>query len=145
MTQVKFTNGHAARPFDNFFNDFFNLPSAWVNPSADATTLPAANVTETPSSYILEVVAPGRNKEDFQVNVEKVLLTVSYEKKEQAQTEGVKHIRREFTLKSIKRSFSLDEKVDAANIQAKYENGILKIELPKKEEVKNEPKLITVG
>jgi HSP20 family protein len=120
------------------------LPSVWPNPS-NVATIPAANVTETPNAYHLELNVPGRNKEDFKINVEKGLLTVSFEKKEESTVEGTSNIRREFTLKSFKRSFSLDEKVDVTNIQAKYENGILKIELPKKEQVKDEPKLIAIS
>jgi HSP20 family protein len=144
MTQVRLSNGSVARQFDNFFNDFFNLPSVWSNPS-DIGSIPAANVTETPNAYLLELSVPGRNKEDFKINVEKGLLTVSFEKKEENTVEGTNSIRREFSVKSFKRSFSLDEKVDTANIQAKYENGILKIELPKKEHLKEEPKLISIS
>lgn len=144
MTQVRLSNGSVARQFDNFFNDFFNLPSVWPNPSS-VGTIPAANVTETPNAYQLELNVPGRNKEDFKINVEKGLLTVSFEKKEENTVEGTNSIRREFSLQSFKRSFSLDEKVDTANIQAKYENGILKIELPKKEHLKDEPKLISIS
>jgi HSP20 family protein len=144
MTQVRLSNGPVARQFDNFFNDLFNLPSVWPNPS-HVSTIPAANVTETPNAYQVELNVPGRNKEDFRINVEKDLLTVSFEKKEESTVEETNSIRREFTLKSFKRSFSLDEKVDTSNIQAKYENGILKIELPKKEQVKDEPKLIAIS
>ena len=144
MTQVRLSNGSPARQFDNFFSDFFNLPSVWQNPS-NVATIPAANVTETPGAFHLELNVPGRNKEDFRINVEKDLLTVSFKKKEESTEEGTNSIRREFTLKSFKRSFSLDEKVDVTNIQAKYENGILKIELPKKEQVKDEPKQIAIS
>jgi HSP20 family protein len=144
MTQLKFNNRPVVR-FDNFFNEFFNMPSVWNNPSTDVTSLPAANVTETPTAFQLELNVPGRNKEDFKVNIEKDLLTITYEKKEENTAEGVKSIRREFTYNSFKRSFSLDERIDVANIQAKYENGILKIDLPKKEEVKNEPKQISIS
>lgn len=143
MTQVRF-NHRPARNFD-FFNDFFNLPSAWANPSADVASIPATNVFETPKSYLLELSAPGRNKEDFQVNIEKDLLTISFEKKEEEKVEGVTPVRREYSFNSFKRSFSLDEKIDVTGIQAKYENGILKIELPKKEQVKQEPKQITIS
>ncbi|MBL7698309.1 MAG: Hsp20/alpha crystallin family protein [Chitinophagaceae bacterium] len=143
MTQLKFINRPVAK-FDNFFSDFFS-PSVWANPSADVTGTPAANVHETPSAYILEISAPGRNKEDFKVNLDQDLLTVSYEKNEEKKTEDEKTIRREFHHTSFKRSFSLDEKVDAANIQAKYENGILKIELPKKPEVQQQPKQIAIS
>lgn len=145
MTQVRFTNRPAARHLDNFFSDFFSLPSVWANPAGDVSGLPAANVFETPTAYHLELNAPGRNKEDFKVNLEKDLLTISYEKQAEPKAEDVKTIRQEFSAKQFKRSFTLDDKVDVSNIQAKYENGILKIELPKKEQVKDEPKQITIS
>ena len=144
MTQLKFINRPVAKQFDNFFNDFFT-PSVWSTPSHDVAGIPAANVIDTPSAYVLEINAPGRNKEDFKVNVERDLLTVSYEKKEETTTENNKIVRREFHYNSFKRSFSLDEKIDASNIQAKYENGILKIELPKKPEVQEQPKQIAIS
>lgn len=144
MTQLKFINRPAAK-FDNFFNDFFSPVSPWANPSADVTSTPAANVHETPSAYVLEVSAPGRNKEDFKINLEKDLLTVSYDKKEENRSEDEKTIRREFSFTSFKRSFSLDDKIDASNIQAKYDNGILKIELPKRPEVQQQPKHIAIS
>ena len=144
MTQLKFINRPVAKQFDTFFNDFFT-PSVWSNPSNDVNSIPAANVHETPASYVLEINAPGRNKEDFKVNVDKDLLTVSYEKKEETTTEGQKTVRREFQFNSFKRSFTLDDKIDASGIQAKYENGILKIDLPKKPEVQQQPKEIAIS
>jgi HSP20 family protein len=144
MTQLKFVNRPVAKQFDNFFNDFFS-PAVWSTPSGDVASNPAANVHETPTAYVLEISAPGRNKEDFKVNLDKDLLTVSYEKKEEATTENNKTVRREFHYNSFKRSFSLDEKIDASNIQAKYENGILKIDLPKKPEVQEQPKQISIS
>jgi HSP20 family protein len=143
MTQLKFINRPVAK-FDNFFSDFFS-PAVWANPSGDFTGIPAANVHETASAYFLELNVPGRNKEDFKVNVDRDLLTVSYEKKDENTSEDNKTIRREFSFNSFKRSFTLDEKIDVANIQAKYENGILKLELPKKPEVQQQPKQITIS
>lgn len=144
MTQLKFINRPVARQLDNFFNDVLS-PAVWSTPSSDVASIPAANVYETPTAYVLEINAPGRKKEDFKVSVDKDLLTVSYEKKDEATTDGNKTIRREFHYNSFKRSFSLDEKVDAANIQAKYEDGILKIDLPKKPEVHDQPKQIAIS
>ena len=139
---VKF-NGRQPARYDNIFNDFFNFPSVFDTDQGKGGV--SANVYETPEAYRLELNVPGRNKEDFKVNVENGLLTVSYEKKEENVTEGPKSLRREFSFSSFKRSFSLDEKVNIAGIQAKYENGILEIELPKKEEVKAEPKQIAIN
>lgn len=143
MTLVKFNNRPVAKAYDSFFNDFFNLPATWGNTNTAVSV--SANVTETPQAYYLDLNAPGRSKEDFKVNIEKDLLTVSYEKKEEQKVEGVHVVRSEFAFNSFKRSFSLDERIDSANIQAKYENGILRIELPKKEEVKEEPKTIAIS
>ena len=145
MTHVKFNNRPVVRSYDNFFNDFFNLPVSWANNPASNGGSVAANVTETNDAFILELNTPGRSKDDFKINVDKDLLTVSFEKKEEQKTEGVNIVRREYSFNSFKRSFTLDEKIDAGNIQAKYENGILRIELPKKEQVKAEPKTISIS
>ena len=136
MTLVKF-NGRPVVNYDSLFNDFFNFPAA--------ASSPATNITETPTAYQLELNVPGRNKEDFKLTVDKGLLTVAYEKKEETVNEGVKTVRREFRYDSFTRTFTIDDKINADAIQAKYENGILKIELPKKEELKKEPKQISIN
>ncbi len=103
-------------------------------PKFDTGYLPPINIHETDKGYAVEVMAPGADKADFKINVEKNQLTVSYEKKtETQQTEG-KMLRKEFSLKTFKRSFTLHDSIDSENIDAKYENGILKVTLPKKAE-----------
>ena len=99
---------------------------------------------ETNEAYWLELAAAGLNKEDFKVHAENDLLTISFEKREEETQTDAKVIRREFAHQSFKRSFSLDEKINVEGIQARYENGILKLTLPKKEEVKISPKEITI-
>lgn len=84
-------------------------------------------------------------KSDFNIKLEQNILTISAEKKEEVKNEDEKHIRKEFSYRAFKRSFTLDEKIEASGIAAKYENGILKLELPKKEELKQLPKEITVS
>lgn len=128
----------------NVFNELFNsFPATWAGDTQNNSTA-AVNIDETEAGYNLEFNAPGRNKEDFKINVDKGLLTVSYEKAEDKEAKEVKSIRREFAFKSFKRTFSLDEKINAEAIEAKYENGILKVYLPKKEEVKVAPKQISI-
>jgi len=90
------------------------------------------------------VVAPGFEKTDFKVNLEQNVLTVSAEKKEEGKEENKKQIRKEYNYKSFKRSFTIDEKIDAAGIEAQYVNGILTLNLPKKEIVKESAKEINI-
>jgi len=140
LTKTYPTGKNLPNVFDELFNSF---PATWGNDVRTNSTT-QVNITESDNGYNLEFNAPGRNKEDFKINVDKGLLTVSYEKKEQAETNELKSIRKEFSYQSFKRSFSLDEKINAEGIEAKYENGILKVFLPKKEEVKVAPKEIAV-
>jgi len=142
MTLVKINN-RPVKTFDNIFDELFNgFPTQW--PSNQKSSVPV-NIHESKDGYHLEFNAAGRNKEDFKVEVEKGLLTVGFEAKEAGQTENeYKTVRKEFAVSTFKRSFNVDDKVDVDNIQAKYENGILKLYLPKKEEVAQSGKQINV-
>lgn len=140
MTLVK----HYPKSINNLFDEFFNLPNVWNGEPTENYFMPAVNVHETTEGYHVELNVPGRNKEDFKINLDNNILTVSFEKKESKEQKEYKTIRREFSYQSFKRSFTLDEKVNAGNIQAKYDNGILKLFVPKKEEVKVLPKQITI-
>jgi HSP20 family protein len=102
------------------------------------------NIVETKDAYQVELSAPGFEKADFSIQLDNNLLTISTEKKEEKREESDKLIRKEFTYRGFKRSFTIDEKIDAENIAAKYENGILKLELPKKEILKAGAKAISV-
>jgi HSP20 family protein len=128
--------------FDEFFNEFPVLGTKDWNQQGWGSI--PVNIHETSDAYHLELNAPGRTKEDFKLLVENGLLTVSFEKKEENKTEDYKTIRKEFTYRSFKRSFNLDDQIDANNIQAKYENGLLKLLLPKKEQVKENAKQINI-
>ena len=129
---------------DSVVDDFLNtIPNIW-NDGYNGINLAPVNINEAADGFHLEVSVPGINKEDLKVNVDKGLLTISYDKKEETKQEEYKTVRREFSHRSFKRSFTVAEQVDADNIQAKYENGILKLFLPKKEQVKNTPKQVVV-
>jgi len=139
MTLVK----HNYRNLGNAFEDLFSqLPAAWGR-ELNLNT-PAVNIHETADAFHLEVSAPGLNKDDFKVNLDKGLLTISYEKKSEAENKDYKTHRREFTTTSFKRSFTVEDKINEEGIQAKYDNGILKLLLPKKEDVKVAPKEISI-
>ena len=142
MTMIK-VNHPVQRNINSIFDELFNeLPT--FGRSINNLFSPAVNIVENVEAYHLELMAPGRNKEDFAVSVDKNLLTISYEKKEEVKQEDVKTVRREFSFQSFKRSFNLDEKINADGIQARYENGILKVFLPKKAEVTQPVKSITI-
>ena len=143
MTLVKHSN---PRIINDLFDEVFKgFPATWGSDNFTHKVLPAVNIHETNEGYQLELSAAGLNKEDFKIHAENDLLTISYEKKEETEQKDAKTIRREFSHQSFKRSFSLDEKINVEGIQAKYENGVLKLYLPKKEEVKVSPKEITIS
>ncbi|MEG0017975.1 MAG: Hsp20/alpha crystallin family protein, partial [Hydrogenoanaerobacterium sp.] len=110
----------------------------------DVLGFPPVNIVEKNDAYNLQVAAPGFEKSDFKIKLDGNILTISVEKTAETKSETEKLIRREFSAKSFKRTFTVDEKIDATNINAKYENGILHVVLPKKEEVKAAAKEITI-
>ena len=139
MTNVKFNSKPFAGTFNNLVDDLFaELPVLFKNDfnNAERKGFVPVNVKETEKGYELEVVAPGFEKTDFKVNLDQNLLTISAEKKDELKNENQKQIRREYSYRSFKRSFTLDEKIDATNIEASYVNGVLRLNLPKKEVVK---------
>ncbi|MHA4812002.1 Hsp20/alpha crystallin family protein [Flavitalea flava] len=143
MTLVKLNNNANHKSFSNFVDEFFQeFPASWGRDGNAG--FPPVNINETKEAYHLELNAPGRTKEDFTLSVENGLLTISFEKKEETKTEEFKSIRKEFSYKSFKRSFTLDDRIDSSAIQAKYENGVLKLYLPKKEQVKESTQQITI-
>jgi HSP20 family protein len=138
----KFKMHNSPVPFANFFGDLLHndfVPADYRSPMNASV-----NIKEADDKYELQLVAPGLNKEDFQINVDKNLLTVSFEQKAQTEESNDKWIRQEFRMKSFKRSFSLTEKIDAAAISAVYENGVLHLSLPKKEKEVQKPIAISV-
>ena len=132
------------RTLDNLIDELISNVPPTISREFGVSTTPV-NVHETTDAYHLEVVAPGVKKADFKVNIEKGLLTISYEHKVETEDKDYKTHRREFAVKSFKRSFSIDENIDTENIQAKYENGMLNLYLPKKAEVKIATKEIAIN
>ncbi|EFK33865.1 MULTISPECIES: Hsp20/alpha crystallin family protein [Chryseobacterium] len=101
---------------------------------------------ENPENFMVEVAAPGMEKQDFQISLDGNLLTISSSKKDQKEENNSNYTRREFSYQSFSRSFELPKDVvDDEHIEAKYESGVLKLNIPKKEEAKKQPpKLIEV-
>jgi HSP20 family protein len=138
MSIVRFSNQFPAL-FDRFLsNDLFD----WSNRhySDTDTTLPSVNIKESLDEFEVELAAPGFVKSDFNIELNHDLLTISSEKKVENETkEGQQFARREFSYQSFSRSFSLPNTADSEKIKAKYENGILKVSIPKKDEAKPKP------
>jgi HSP20 family protein len=142
MTLVK-VNNHGQKNLSSFVDEFFQGFPAGLHRD-ESYFFPPVNIHETADAYHLELSAPGRSKEDFKLSVDAGQLTVSFEKKEETKSEDYKTIRKEFSFKSFKRSFNLDDRIDSNGIQAKYENGVLKLLLPRKEQVKDSAKQIAI-
>lgn len=140
MTTLRF-NQPTLKNLDGFLDSLLNDSPVANNYGMN---FPAVNIVETNDDYQVELNVPGRKKDDFKITVDKNVLTISFEKKEESKDENKKFIKREFTTQSFKRSFTLDEKINADDIDAKYEDGLLLLTLPKKEEVKALPKEIAV-
>jgi len=101
---------------------------------------PSVNITETDTDYKIELAAPGLEKKDFKIEVEDKVLTVSSEKEEETKEENENYKRREFSYSTFSRSFQLPSDVLADKIDAKYENGILRLSVPKKEVTVSKPR-----
>jgi HSP20 family protein len=150
MTLVK-RNGSLLSPLPTLFDDFFSRDLFnWNNSnySESNTTIPAVNIKETAESYEVEVAAPGMTKNDFKVELDGNLLTISSQKRNQEEEkEEGKFFRREFSYQSFQRSFTLQKDVvDIDKIEARYENGLLMLLIPKKEEAKQKgPRLIEIS
>ena len=123
---------------DKFVKDFFNEFPSTINKTVreDVLHYPPVNVVQHENDYTILMQAPGYEKADFKVKVDGNVLTISAEQKTEEISENSKMIRKEFSQKSFTRSFTLDDKIDSAGIQAKYEQGILTLNLPKKAEEK---------
>lgn len=141
MTQLK-TNKNESW-FPSVFGDFFDtdkfFDSSWLKNNF-TQSLPAVNIKETNKEFDIEFAAPGFNKEDFKISIDDHVLSVTAEKKHEKMNEGDKYTRKEFSYNSFSRTFTIPENVIADKLEAKYNDGILKLCIPKKEETKGSPK-----
>lgn len=138
MSLVRFSN-QLPSVFDRFFEgDLFDWSNR--NFSLTNTTLPSVNIKENAENFTVEVAAPGFEKGDFKLELNHDLLTISSEKKVENETkDGERFTKREFSYQSFTRSFTLPNTADGERIAASYENGILTVSIPKKEEAKPKP------
>ena len=129
---------HAVSPFFNLMNDVLANSSVDFEKN-NVKTRPAVNVIEGKENYRIDVAAPGLNKSDFEIKIEKDVLTISAEVKNETTDDNVKFTRKEFSYNKFKRTFQLPDTIDTRNIEANFLNGILSVTLAKKEEAKELP------
>jgi HSP20 family protein len=140
MTLVKFNNGlknNFADAFESLVNDSF-ISDRLVS------RVPAVNIAENDNEFHIELAAPGLKKEDFKINLDKNILSVSAEKKAENNGETKKYSKREYSYNSFVRSFTLPETVDYSKIEADYTDGILKLTVAKREDAKYQSREIAV-
>ncbi|CAM4414053.1 Hsp20/alpha crystallin family protein [Zobellia roscoffensis] len=125
--------------FPSLMNEIFK-PDWFGGMENVAASVPAVNIKDNEKSFGLELIVPGRKKEDFNIEVDNDLLTISSELKNEEEVKEENYTRREFRFSSFKRAFTLPETIDADAIKADYVDGVLKVELPKKEEALPKPK-----
>ncbi|MDA9335961.1 Hsp20/alpha crystallin family protein [Flavobacteriaceae bacterium] len=126
----------------NWLDDIFNrdlIPSVFTSNFNTGITLPKVNIIETANDFAVEMAVPGLKKSDFQIDIDNQVLSISTETKEDNEHKEENYTRREFGYSSFKRTFTLPESVNADKINASYNEGILSILLPKKEEAKQKP------
>lgn len=151
MTIVKFKspflNGQLEKPagyntpLTGLLGDFFG--DAFFNGDL-ASYVPAVNVSKEKDELQFELSAPGFTKEEIKVEVDNGVLTITGEHKQEQESKEKSYFRKEFTFGSFKRSFNLPEEFDADNISARYENGILRLTVPQKEQAKPSSREITI-
>ena len=124
---------------EKWMTDFFDtdrfFDSDWMKPFA-VPTLPAVNIIEEEKEFLIELAAPGMSKKDFHIEVENGMLTISAEKEMEKEDEKKNFTRKEYSFAQFSRSFTLPENVSDEKIKAHYEDGILKLQVAKKEAAK---------
>lgn len=139
MTLVKFNPAYS-NSFNALIENFFGRTMDELFDSmANQYTMPAVNIYEAGNAYKVEVAAPGLKKENFNIEVNNNVLTIQYKQMEENKTsdEQNRFYKREFRFANFRRSFTLPKNVNLEGIQASYTDGILTVEVPKKEEAKN--------
>ena len=146
MTYSKFNQVPASASINKWIDTLFNTTLADAMGTDFTVSTPSVNIVEHDNQFVMQLAAPGLEKSDFNINIENDYLVISTEKKTEKEETGKdgKFTRREFNYKSFKRSFQLDNNINREGITAAYQNGVLNITLPKKEESAKKPSTTTI-
>ncbi|MBK9149633.1 MAG: Hsp20/alpha crystallin family protein [Saprospiraceae bacterium] len=121
--------------FPSVFNDFFKPWNEWFD-GGNVWNVPAVNISESKDAYKVSLAVPGMKKEDFKIDLDGNMLTISSEKKEEKEEKDEKFTRKEYSFSSFSRSFTVPDDIEADKIAASYKDGVLELKLPKKEPAK---------
>ncbi|SEL39637.1 HSP20 family protein [Chitinophaga rupis] len=140
MSQQTLTKQASTLPslFDDFFKPWRDWSLDFNGGRSFAATVPAVNVSEDKDNYKVSMAAPGLKKNDFKIDVEGNVLTISAETEEKKEEKNGRFSRQEYNYSSFSRSFNLPETIRKDKIEAQYEDGVLSLKLPKKEEARND-------
>jgi HSP20 family protein len=128
------------RTYPSFMDEFFGRDYYPVHYERNGfKSLPAVNITESDNGYTIEVAAPGLNKKDFKIDLDKNTLTIASVKEDKQEENNERYTRREFRYSNFSRTFTLPETVDSDKISAVHKDGILHVDIPKMEEAKVKP------
>lgn len=128
----------------NLFDDLFygDLPTIFSSNFTEGISMPKVNIKELDDSFVIEMAVPGMKKSDFEVNLDNNILSISAKKETEENENENGFVRREFSYSSFNRNFTLPETVDDSKIDARYNDGILSVDIPKKDEAKRKPNRI---
>ncbi|MDB9932506.1 MAG: Hsp20/alpha crystallin family protein [Flavobacteriales bacterium] len=141
---MKITHNNFIPGFTNLIDEVFGSETMDTVKRNLMSQVPLANINESDVSHTIELAVPGLKKEDIKIELKENRLTISADVKKEANKENSKNVRKEFSYHSFKRSFNLPKLVDIEKIEAKNENGLLTVIIPKKEAEIKKNKLITI-
>lgn len=143
MTHSKFNSPHPMS-LSKWIDNVFNTTLADAIGTDFTFNSPSVNIVEHDHQFEMQLAAPGLEKSDFSIRIENDYLVISSEKKTEKEDTGSKFTRREFNYNAFKRSFRLEDNINREGISAAYENGVLKVILPKKDESWKKPASTTI-
>ena len=135
-TQTPAKQSFANPGFFDSIDDFFKPWNGWFSNGLRTVMTPAVNITESQDEYGVSLAAPGMKKDDFKIDIDGNTLTISSEKEENTEEKNKKFTRKEYNYSSFSRSFNLPDEVNTEKVEAHYEDGVLRLSLPKKEGAK---------
>ena len=134
MALIPYRRGSELTPA-RMFEDFFRMPDLWEEVTSSVRGI-AADVYETPDAVIVELATPGVNPDDLNINVTGDILTISGESRQEEKSENRNYYQKQIRYGTFAQSVTLPATVQSANAEATFNNGILRVSLPKSEEAK---------